>query len=181
MVYNYGLHKERLSHMTTVVMTGGARQLSYLRDTYFGYHYENGRGRDMDFGTLIRLVKQKRYGEIHQVFGARYTRPVLGRATDTGDNHRWLYEDYSLPDPLVFSDRKVWLGAHVSFERLFAPGTDNGTRLDAARGDMPREHYLLAMIAIGVQTFVPKFDPARVKDQDVVRAMQVLVRELLSA
>jgi hypothetical protein len=169
MAYNYGHHRARLSHMTTVVMLGERLRGAFLRDVYFGYHYEDGEGHELGFGNLIQLVEQKRYDEIHQVF-VRYTRPVVGLAYKTGVAFRWLYDDYNLPAPLVFDDRKVWPGAHVSFDRLFAPGTDNGNQLDMARGDMPREHYLLELLTKDVQTFVPPFDPERIENAAEIRA-----------
>jgi hypothetical protein len=141
--WGYGLHKENISHVTTLV--GQKDGPCYVFDAYLGYSYRDPNTLQMiPFGDLLHLIRTKQYDRIEQA-GFDIRRPAVALPGDRGAGFNWLF-DGRVPDPIVYEDRLVFRHARPSADRLFAPGTHNRNRIDRVRGDQPFREFMLDLI-----------------------------------
>lgn len=141
--WSYGLHEQNISHVTTLL--GRRDGKAFVFDCYLGYTYKDATtGEAFEFSDLLCAIRDKDYERIERVdIGLR--RPAVAIVGDIGNRFNWCFGGQP-PAPEKYEDRWVYQGAETSCDNLFAPGTHNRNRIDAARGDVPFEHFMYDLI-----------------------------------
>lgn len=146
--WGYGLHSKNISHVTTLV--GQKDGKAFIFDAYLGYIYtDSATGDLLEFTEVLRAVRDKQYQKIKRV-DICTRRPAVAEVGDPGNRFNWCFGGKP-PVPEKFEDRWVYHGAEISCKGLFALGTHNRNRIEAVRGDVPFEHFMLDLLREEVQ------------------------------